>query len=29
MIVWVGIDMDSQYGLVKEVTKAVETEVGV
>ena len=29
MIVWVGIDMDSQYGLVKEVTKAVEKEVGV
>ena len=28
MIVWVGIDMDSQYGLVKEVTKTVETEVG-
>ena len=29
MIVWVGIDMDSQYGLVKEVTRAVEKEVGI
>ena len=29
MDVWVGIDMDSQYGSVKEVTKSVEKEVGV
>jgi 2'-5' RNA ligase len=29
MLVWVGIDLDSQYSLVKEVTKAVEEEVGI
>lgn len=29
MFVWVGIDVDSQYGEIKDVVKRVEKEVGI